>query len=99
MEKGPFAAAGPDPKLRAIIALYPEAFTVVARADTRIRDFQDLRDRRVGSGTSGVGYNFTREPDGVLGAGSSYPGRGPDARARTGAAASGRGSIGYHEGR
>src|SRR6516165_3229262 len=59
--EGPFAAAGPDPKLRSVIALYPEAFTVVARADTGIRDFQDLRGKRVGIGTSGVGYNFTRD--------------------------------------
>src|SRR6516162_8045434 len=59
--EGPFAAAGPAPKLRVVIALYPEAFTVVARADTGIRDFEDLRDKRVGIGTSGVGYNFTRE--------------------------------------
>ena len=57
----PFAATGPDPKLRMVIALYPEAFTVVARADTGIRDFQDLRGKRVGIGTSGVGYNFTRD--------------------------------------
>jgi TRAP transporter TAXI family solute receptor len=59
--EGPFAAAGPDPKLRTLITLYPEAFTVVARADTGIRDFQDLRGKRVGIGTSGVGYNFTRD--------------------------------------
>src|SRR5271156_3258934 len=59
--EGPFAAAGPDSKLRILIALYPEAFTVVARADTGIRDFQDLRGKRVGIGTSGVGYNFTRD--------------------------------------
>jgi len=59
--EGPFAAAGPDPKLRMVIALYPEAFTVVARADAGIRDFQDLRGKRVGIGTSGVGYNFTRD--------------------------------------
>jgi uncharacterized protein len=59
--EGPFAAAGPDPKLRVVVALYPEAFTVVARADTGIRDFQDLRAKRVGIGTSGVGYNFTRD--------------------------------------
>ena len=57
--EGPFAAAGPDPKLRVVVALYPEAFTVVARADTGIRDFQDLRGKRVGIGTSGVGYNVT----------------------------------------
>jgi uncharacterized protein len=59
--EGPFTASGPDPKLRMVITLYPEAFTVVARADTGIRDFQDLRARRVGIGTSGVGYNFTRD--------------------------------------
>lgn len=59
--EGPFDAAGPDPKLRMVIALYPEAFTVVARADTGIREFEDLRGKRVGIGTSGVGYNFTRD--------------------------------------
>ena len=59
--EGPFGAAGPDPKLRTVVALYPEAFTIVARADTGIRDFQDLRAKRVGIGTSGVGYNFTRD--------------------------------------
>src|SRR5260370_22021610 len=57
--EGPFAGAGPDRKLRMIIALYPEAFTVVARADSGIRDFHDLRGKRVGIGTSAVGYNVT----------------------------------------
>ena len=59
--EGPFAAAGPDPKLRMLIALYPEAFTVVARAETNIRNFQDLRGKRVGIGKSGAGYTFTRD--------------------------------------
>lgn len=59
--EGPFAAAGPDPRLRMLIALYPEAFTVVARADADIRDFQDLRGKRVGIGKSGAGYTFTRD--------------------------------------
>ncbi len=59
--EGPFAAAGPDPKLRMLIALYPEAFTVVTRADSGIRDFQDLRGKRVGIGKSGGGYTFTRD--------------------------------------
>lgn len=59
--EGPFAAAGPDPKLRMLIALYPEAFTVVARTDTGIRDFQDLRGKRLGIGKSGAGYTFTRD--------------------------------------
>lgn len=59
--EGPFAAAGPDPKLRMLIALYPEDFTVVARAETAIRDFPDLRGKRVGIGKSGAGYTFTRD--------------------------------------
>jgi len=59
--EGPFAAAGPNPKLRMLIALYPEAFTVVARADTGIRDFLDLRGKRVGIGKSGAGYTYTRD--------------------------------------
>lgn len=59
--EGPFAPAGPDPKLRLLIALYPEAFTVVARADSGIHDFQDLRGKRVGIGKSGAGYTFTRD--------------------------------------
>ena len=58
---GPFAASGPDPKLRLLIALYPEAFTVVARAETGIRDFHDLNGRRIGIGMSGAGHSFTRD--------------------------------------
>ena len=57
--EGPFAAAGPDPKLRMLIALYPEAFTVIARSDAGIREFQDLRGKRLGIGKSGAGYAFT----------------------------------------
>jgi uncharacterized protein len=74
--EGPFAAAGPDPKLRTLIALYREAFTVVAGADTGIRNFQDLRGKRVGVGTSGVGYNFTHDVVlGFYGSATSSPER------------------------
>lgn len=59
--EGPFAAAGADRRLRALIALHPEAFTVVARADAGIRSFQDLRGKRVGIGKGGAGYPFTRD--------------------------------------
>ena len=59
--EGPFAAARRESSLRMVVALYPEAFTVVARADTGIRDFQDLRGKRVGIGKSGAGYTFTRD--------------------------------------
>ena len=58
---GPFADAGPDPKLRSLIALYPEAFTIIARADSAIRDFHDMRGKRIGIGTSGAGNSFTRD--------------------------------------
>jgi TRAP transporter TAXI family solute receptor len=59
--EGPFASSGPDPKLRMLIALYPEALTIVARADAGIRDFADLRGKRIGIGKSGAGYPFTRD--------------------------------------
>lgn len=58
---GPFATGGPDPKLRMLIAFYPDEFTVVARADAGIRDFQDLRGKRIGIGKTGAGYTFTRD--------------------------------------
>jgi hypothetical protein len=59
--EGPYAAAGPDPGLRMLFTLYPEAFTVVARADTGIREFEDLRGKRLGVGKSGGGYTFTQD--------------------------------------
>ena len=59
--EGPFAGTGPAPGLRSLIALYPEAFTVIARADTGIRDFGDLRGRRIGIGKTGAGYTVTRD--------------------------------------
>ena len=58
---GPFAASGPDPDLRTLITLYPVAFTILARADAGIRDFRDLRGKRIGIGKSGAGYTFTRD--------------------------------------
>lgn len=59
--QGPFAAAGANPRLRMLIALYPEALTVVARADSRIVSFEDLKGARIGLGKSGGGYMFTRD--------------------------------------
>jgi TRAP transporter TAXI family solute receptor len=59
--EGPFAGTGRHPGLRTLIALYPEALTIVARADAGIREFQDLRGKRVGVGKSGAGYPFTRD--------------------------------------
>ena len=59
--EGPFAAAGPDTELRTLMALHSESFTVVARTDAGIRDFQDLKGKRVGIGLSGAGYTLTRD--------------------------------------
>ena len=59
--EGPFAAAGPDTELRTLIALQRESFTIVARADSNIRNFQELRGKRIGLGKSGAGYGVTRD--------------------------------------
>jgi TRAP transporter TAXI family solute receptor len=59
--EGAFAASGPDRELRTVIALHREAFTVIARAGSGIRNFEDLRGRRVGIGKSGAGYAYTRD--------------------------------------
>src|SRR3954462_11134993 len=50
--EGVFAASGPDRALRTVIALHRESFTVIARTDSGIRNFEDLRGRRVGIGKS-----------------------------------------------
>jgi len=59
--EGPFAAVGPDQELRTVIALHRQSFTVVARADSAIHNFEDLRGERVGIGRRGAGYTFTRD--------------------------------------
>lgn len=59
--EGPFAAIGPDTELRTLIALHSQSFTVIARADSGIRDFQDLRGKRIGIGMSGAGFSLTRD--------------------------------------
>jgi len=59
--EGPFTASGPDTELRTLIALHTQSFTVVARADSGIRVFQDLRGKRIGIGQSGAGFSLTRD--------------------------------------
>jgi hypothetical protein len=58
---GPFAAAGAFPELRAVFALHPEPFTVVARSDSGIRTFDDLKGKRVNIGNPGSGQRATME--------------------------------------
>jgi TRAP transporter TAXI family solute receptor len=56
-----FADKGANKKLRALFALHPEAFTVLARADSGIRTFDDLRGKRVNIGNPGSGQRGTIE--------------------------------------
>jgi hypothetical protein len=52
---GEFAAQGGDSKLRSLFALHPEAFTVVARADAKVKNFADLKGKKVNIGNPGSG--------------------------------------------
>jgi TRAP transporter TAXI family solute receptor len=47
--------------LRAVFSVHPEPFTVVARADAGISDFQDLKGKRVNVGNPGSGQRGTME--------------------------------------
>ncbi len=56
-----FKKAGPNKDLRAIFSVHPEPFTVVARADSGIHNFQDLKGKRVNIGNPGSGQRGTME--------------------------------------
>ncbi|TCM86175.1 TAXI family TRAP transporter solute-binding subunit [Rhodovulum steppense] len=56
-----FEADGPFEGLRAVFALHPEPFTVVARADAGIANFEDLKGKRVNVGNPGSGQRGTME--------------------------------------
>lgn len=58
---GPFRKSGPAQDLRAALTLYPETFTVVARADADIRAPNDLKGKRVNIGNPGSGQRTTME--------------------------------------
>ncbi|MGI1661606.1 TAXI family TRAP transporter solute-binding subunit [Palleronia sp. KMU-117] len=47
--------------LRSVLALHPEPFTVVARADAGIAGFEDLKGKRVNIGNTGSGQRATME--------------------------------------
>jgi TRAP transporter TAXI family solute receptor len=47
--------------LRTLFAIYPEPFTVVARADSGINSFDDLKGKRVNIGNPGSGQRNTME--------------------------------------
>lgn len=52
---GPFAEAGPLEGLTAVMALYPEPLTLVARADSGVARVEDLAGKRVWFGAAGSG--------------------------------------------
>ena len=56
-----FEDAGAWPNLRAVFSVHPEPFTVVARADSGIRTFTDLKGKRVNIGNPGSGQRGTME--------------------------------------
>jgi len=56
-----FEEAGPFENLRAVFSVHPEPFTVVARADSGITTFDDLKGKRVNIGNPGSGQRGTME--------------------------------------
>lgn len=58
---GAFADTGPFADLRAIMSLYPEPVTIVARADSGIAALADLQGKRVALGQDGSGQRALAE--------------------------------------
>ncbi|MCP4023909.1 MAG: TAXI family TRAP transporter solute-binding subunit [Desulfobacteraceae bacterium] len=56
-----FASKGPNKDLRAVFSVHPEPFTVVARKDSGIKNFEDLKGKRVNIGNPGSGQRGTME--------------------------------------
>ncbi len=56
-----FADKGANKDLRAVFSVHPEPFTVVARADSGVKNFADLKGKRVNIGNPGSGQRGTIE--------------------------------------
>lgn len=56
-----FADQEPFEKLRAVFSVHPEPFTVVARTDSEIESFEDMKGKRVNIGNPGSGQRATME--------------------------------------
>jgi TRAP transporter TAXI family solute receptor len=56
-----FEDQGPNKDLRAVFSVHPEPFTVVARKDAGIKNFDDLKGKRVNIGNPGSGQRGTME--------------------------------------
>ena len=60
-EGAEFEGAGPFEDLRAVFSVHPEPFTVVARTDSGVETFDDLKGKRVNVGNPGSGQRSTME--------------------------------------
>lgn len=58
---GKFEKAGANAKVRAVFSVHPEPFNLVARADSGIKSFTDLKGKRVNIGNPGSGQRNTME--------------------------------------
>ncbi|MEJ2608775.1 MAG: TAXI family TRAP transporter solute-binding subunit [Candidatus Thiodiazotropha sp.] len=56
-----FSSQGPNKELRAVFSIYSEPFTVMARNDSGIKVFTDLKNKRVNIGNPGSGQRGTME--------------------------------------
>nr|CAA6829013.1 MAG: TRAP transporter solute receptor, TAXI family precursor [uncultured Thiotrichaceae bacterium] len=56
-----FEDAGKFENLRAMFSVHPEPFTLVARADSGIENFEDLKGKKVNVGNPGSGQRATTE--------------------------------------
>ena len=56
-----FEKQGANKNLRAVFSVHPEAFTVLARKDSGITKFEDLKGKRVNIGNPGSGQRGTME--------------------------------------
>jgi TRAP transporter TAXI family solute receptor len=56
-----FEEQGPFEKLRSVFSVHPEPFTVLARKDSGITKFEDLKGKKVNVGNPGSGQRATME--------------------------------------
>ncbi|MGV6847965.1 MAG: TAXI family TRAP transporter solute-binding subunit [Marinibacterium sp.] len=54
-------ADNPFPEIRSVFSVHPEPFTVVARKDSGIVNFEDIKGKRVNVGNAGSGTRATME--------------------------------------
>ncbi|MDO6526293.1 TAXI family TRAP transporter solute-binding subunit [Motilimonas sp. 1_MG-2023] len=59
--EGPFKETGAFKELRSVFSVHAEPFTIVARKDANIKNFADLKGKRVNVGNPGSGQRSTME--------------------------------------